>query len=493
MSSLKERKEQFVSGLAGGTTAEIYAVTSVALVAYAVWSLVQTRTSLWRNGGVGAFLADFGLNWGGLLLAITLYGLLPLALSVGLAVPAVVYVVTSEPLASPNRELPAAAAAAAAAKRGKNTVPNALPKHAYLTVYRLGMIIITCLAILAVDFEVFPRRFAKVETWGTLLMDLGVGSFVFSMGLVSSRAVIKRASNPQQLLWGQMVLKLLRDALPLLVLGAIRLVLVKNLDYQEHVSEYGVHWNFFFTLGFLPPMLALLEPVMAVVPRVVVALLCGYVYELCLFNVDGLRQYILLAPRVDLLSANKEGVFLFVGYLLIFLSGQSCGWFLLPSAPTPGNFLRPISAGPVSWFARNTTILPTTGLLLFSFGFHALLSYLNHHYLYGVLRRLANFPYVIWVNAYNTTFLLGFRLVEQVFFGSGLAGYDQRVPASLEAINRNGLAVFLLANLLTGAVNMSINTLDALPATAIAVLAAYALTIAATAAFLHSKRLYIKL
>ena len=49
-----------------------------------------------------------------------------------------------------------------------------------------------------------------------------------------------------------------------------------------------------------------------------------------------------------------------------------------------------------------------------------------------------------WVVAHNTTFLLGYLLVQMVFFPSSSTAYEDAVPWSLEAINRNGLAVFIL-------------------------------------------------
>ena len=91
------------------------------------------------------------------------------------------------------------------------------------------------------------RRFAKAETFGFGLMDIGVGSFVFAAGLVALEARKGQefvAKNRVAYLFNSV-----RGSVPMLMLGFLRYFSLKGSGYHTHESEYGLHWNFFFTMA----------------------------------------------------------------------------------------------------------------------------------------------------------------------------------------------------------------------------------------------------
>ena len=373
--------------------------------------------------------------------------------------------------------------------------PDDLPMKPFLTAYRGGMIVITCLAILAVDFKIFPRRFAKVETWGTSLMDVGVGSFVFSAGLVAARPVLKERLTGKQKRLTVRLYNSLRHSLPLLVLGFIRLYSVKGLDYQEHVTEYGVHWNFFFTLALLPPFVALFEFVFHLIPSfAAMAIAVGICYQIAL-EFTSLKVFILTAPRVEFVSKNREGIFSFFGYLAIFLVGQATGMCAIPRrVDMPGAF-KSISR-------RKMLLIILAGCTCI----WSLLYILVTGYKFGlglvVSRRLANLPYILWISAFNCGQLTAYYLIESIFFPQYSQATDREeekrsyhfaTSRVLAAFNRNGLAIFLLANLLTGLVNLTIPTLHVTDLQAMGILLSYGAILTGIAVALNLYDISIKL
>ena len=84
---------------------------------------------------------------------------------------------------------------------------------------------------------------------------------------------------------------------------------------------------------------------------------------------------------------------------------------------------------------------------------------------------------MLWVAAYNTSFLFGYLVIEICLFPPGTSP----VPPLLEAINANGLAVFLAANLLTGLVNISMRTMYVGDRTGMGVLVVYSSMLCAVA------------
>nr|GAT42781.1 predicted protein [Mycena chlorophos] len=351
-----------------------------------------------------------------------------------------------------------------------------------LTTYRAHMMLMTVLGILAVDFPVFPRALAKCESYGVSVMDLGVGSFVFSNGIMAAIPLVKNPAHLKAPLLPK-VASVLRKTLPIIALGIVRVLLVKGTDYPEHETEYGTHWNFFVTLALLPVMQVFLHPLIKMVPISVLAFGVGLLHQVSL-SLLGVKQWVKFAPRVDLITANKEGLVSLLGYLSIYLFGTSLGTIILP--PTPKFFPRLIQnrTTPAELaFARQNdkTAVELASYAIIWWALLGLFSLLRVDE--GVSRQLANLPYVLWIVAFNTSFILGYLLLDMAFYpapkvlkkrptdapapassyfaaepGTRVVATD-RAPPLLEALNKNGLPVFLLANVGTGIVNLSMQTI----------------------------------
>jgi phosphatidylinositol glycan class W len=97
-------------------------------------------------------------------------------------------------------------------------------------------------------------------------MDLGVG-IIQVLSTVTSRKTRALGSNgPIPVSYSAAAKRSMLSAVPVFLLGLVRLAVVSLSDYQvaagacplwliccnaqQHVGEYGVHWNFFFTLCF---------------------------------------------------------------------------------------------------------------------------------------------------------------------------------------------------------------------------------------------------
>lgn len=457
-----------------------------------LWSVLQARQSFFKPYSILGFAVDYLLNVGAILLAFTIYSGSPILLNLLLIAPvALVWVLprntsarAKRPRVPPNAQ-----------SKAKSAQQDALPIKPFLTTYRGTMLVATVVAILAVDFRLFPRRFAKVETWGTSLMDMGVGAFVFSGGVVAARPMLKERATGRSTPVLRRIFYSLRHSIPLLVLGVIRLLSVKGLDYAEHVTEYGVHWNFFFTLGFLPPFVAVFQAALKVIPsHAALALIVAGIYQL-LLETTSLKAYILTAPRTDLMSMNREGIFSFLGYLAIFLTGQDIGMFVIPRNI---NARSNASAGT----QRNTLLMTLAVWSAVWIGLYQLSTSYNYGFGLDVSRRLANLPYVLWVTAFNTAQILAFCVVDSLFFPAFYnaadakterEAYDTATSRVLRAYNRNGLAVFLIANLLTGLANMTVDTLNASPVVAMGILVVYTATVTGVAVVLDAFDISIKL
>ena len=464
--------------------------------------MLQARQSYFKPYTLPAAATDFLLNCCAILFATTIYSGAPQVLNGLLVLPTLATLLQSAVKDDKAPKQPAKPEANGKLAETQDEAPvsdkSPMPTKPFITMYRGAMMISTCTSILAVDFPaVFPRRFAKTESFGTSLMDLGVGSFVFAAGIVAARQHIKEQTSGSPSISARFR-DAMRHSLPLALLGLVRLWSVKGLDYAEHVSEYGVHWNFFFTLALLPLANALLHPILKYFPSyglLAFIIACGW--EIALNVVYDLKRYIILSERQpdDWLSQNREGVFSLIGYLAIFIGGMGIGTGILTRDSDTNADTKPVNEDineDEEWLAsvlggetekKEKLPIPQLNPMKPDFPkttFFHLAKWTVIWFLicgwamwrYGphlrVSRRMANLAYIVWVCGFNTAQLLLFCTIEKVLYWNLYDAKDketerQRVRDAtstvMHAFNRNGLALFLLANLLTGAINMGLETL----------------------------------
>lgn len=453
----KAEKEAFVAGQVGSSVVRINVVCSTALASYVLWASTRRYTLCARCPAT--------TDW---LLLVVPMSLACTALSehIGtlflgmMSLAAVLHIASGAPSASAAPPNPHHKVAHAPSSRrpddGAVTKAPRVAPSPVLTVYRTYLMVLTVLCILAVDFRVFPRAFAKCETWGTSLMDLGVGSFVFSHGLVS----VRTQRRPH---WRRTA----RRTLPLWVLGLARVVLVKRTEYPEHVTEYGVHWNFFLTLGVVIPAIDVLQ---AYLPHSmgIMGVALSAVYEVVL-TTTPLAAWALSDARdaASIVSLNKEGLTSLPGtsradpgYLAIAMLGLDVGTFVRKTEQVIPRLAWRACAYWVLYAAAAARGLVASRRM--------------------VCRRLtqANLSYVIWTAAFNTLFLLCFAALHTLWMR-----YEPRAtsaPTLFDWINRHSLQVFLLvrhaltqSNVATGLINLRIQTMHCTTPEAMHILGAY--------------------
>jgi phosphatidylinositol glycan class W len=452
--SIKQQKEAFVTGHEGTTPWEVLLVCLSAPIGLACCQLVGVKTNQYQS-----FLVEALIMWFPMILCQSNYlypwGVLLLSIQGGVLV---LLLLQKKMNATPSSSDDSPPKQAQAQPQGQP--PQRLD---YLTAYRSSILYLTFIAILAVDFHVFPRRFAKTEVSGYGLMDVGAASFCMSAGLVSPKArgkLLASTSNFRKQVW---------HTLPLVVLGILRILTNKGLEYQEHVSEYGVHWNFFFTMGVLVavPQFIAKTPPYWILP---VAVLILYQLSLSL----GLQTFIETAPRTckvdnnvlcNVVVANREGILGSIGYLALYFFGEWVGAVYLWKPAQPSQSLQP---QPSLWKLA-------AGLWILLWAVTQLLGL-------PVSRRSTNAPFCLWAAAHNVLLLTCFKEVTTTVSSSSSSSHI--LPTVLERVNRHGLLLFLIANLLTGLVNLTVPTLEVSDPWALLIVFGYICTVGIAALLL---------
>lgn len=384
-------------------------------------------------------------------------------------------------------------------------------KRPFITNFRALTNIITAICILAVDFQIFPRKFAKTEVFGYSLMDTGVGLFILANALVAPEArdfsTYRQAGFQETLM--KNIKNCFRSCVPLLILGFGRFVAVEYIGYQKHVTEYGIHWNFFITLAVVKLFISMITSTISSKYSLFSGAWILGMHEY-IMSTKGLKTWVLRdSPRDDFFSANREGLVSVPGYVGLYFIGVAVGRLIHSTYQNSHTKLNMNISVKLYGFefeaSYNESMLLCIKLSLISA--QACIATLLCDSYSKISRRLANAGYCMWILTLTTTLLTLLLLVEIVLDITNYAASepcnnsktkklsknlrlhlkknvesDKKenkecvVKRSLEicdAVNYNGLFFFLLSNVLTGLVNMLVYTLYAKQLVAVLILIIY--------------------
>ena len=273
----------------------------------------------------------------------------------------------------------------------------------------------------------------------TGLMDAGVGSIIvataFACGMNSS-ATSSGARTRSSRTEGRARRETIRLII-LTTLGVSRTIITWALGYHQHVGEYGVHWNFFLTLAAVRA-LTLFVPSAAAGSSVTAGILglgvlAGHQGFL---SAGGLTEIIHSEERgSDYLSANKEGIFSLPGYFALHLLGCACG-AAVEEIAGPSSQVR---------WGQQRKVLALIAAIWTTF-------WAVNSWIEPVSRRACNAAYILWMLGLNAQSLALLSMATGAL-------PTQPLPPLLQAVNDTMLPTFLIANVLTGAVNIVIDTM----------------------------------
>lgn len=356
-----------------------------------------------------------------------------------------------------------------------------------LTIVRALTQLITAICILAIDFESFHRPYRKSQRFGAQLMDTGIGLFVVTMGLVSRRP--RNCSDLRK--------SLLRSALPLILLGFARTLALEIIGYGQDEHEYGRHLNAFFTLGFTK----LFGSLFSYLPRsdfqlipLAVVVLVTHQFGL---SFAGISDYVMDEDlkRSTFLSANREGLLSLPGFVCIYLiSIYLSRWLVSKTLLSYAEMIRKLKQlGLFSALCWGLMVGAANAV--------------------GISRVTCNMGYVFWMIGITSTmvwltlFIFDFIISSVLPLDTTIAVAESLEKGSsspitavpnkggvfliCESLNMNGLTFFLLANVLTGGVNIFLAPEDRSNFTSVVILLAYMLLATFVVFQLYMKRIRI--